>query len=476
MKIAFVHYNIGHRDGVNTVMRTNALSFLKRYKNSKIYFVGSIVRPLITNQKTRVNYIDIPEMDILGKKKKANLASKQIFDYLKKGMEIYSEIKKKLKNMDYIILENPNLGVHPPATYAYYRLVKHIHHSHAKQKVIYRIHDFAEDRRGNFINMLRFKGTESSPYWHKVMFPRARNTGFVAINKNDLLRLDSHGIIQENRAHYIPNPVNDHLSYDDNKSKGLRKKLIKENDLDKDVKFIFYPARIVPRKNVEEAIFLTQLLNIKFDEKYVLVASLKPKGGEGLKYYNRLNKFVKKHNLPVILGINDLVTMERQYTNSGKIKMYGIGDMYDICDKAISTSTMEGFGLFFIESWFFEKAIIGRDLPEITSDFKTSGINLEHLYNALFIDGSDFKNYGNLSKRLKLVLRLKNAKFFERFEEENKQTFAGLYDPINTAAEKKLIKENRKIVLKEYCTAAVTKQFMDVLRKIPSELEVKEKK
>jgi len=476
MKIAFVHYNIGHRDGVNTVMRTNALSFLKRYKNSKIYFVGSVVRPLIKKQKRRVTHINIPEMDILGKKRKSKFTTGKIFDYLKQGMVVYKKIKKKLMKMDYIIIENPNLGVHPPLTYAYYRLVKHIHHSHAKQKVLYRIHDFAEDRRGNFINMLRFRGTESSPYWHKVMFPRARNTGFVTINKSDLLRLDTHGILQENRSHYIPNPINDHLKYEDNKSEGLRKKLIKKHNLDKDVKFIFYPARIVPRKNVEEAIFLTQLLNIKFEENYVLVASLKPKGDENLKYYNKLQKFVNKHKLPVILGINDEVAMERSYTKSGKISIYGIGDMYDICDKVISTSTMEGFGLFFIESWFFNKAIIGRDLPDITSDFKSSGINLEHLYDALFIDGSDFKDYGTVSKRLNLVLKLKNKKFLKNFEEENKQTFSGLYDPINTESEKKLIKENRKVVLEEYSTEAVTKQFMKVLRKIPSELKVKENK
>jgi len=467
MKIAFLHYNIGHRDGVNTVIRTNALTFLKKYKNSKILFVGSFVRPLIKEYKSRVTHVDIPEMDILKQGRKEYFSSMDVYDYMNHGMDLYNKLNKVLENVDYIIIENPNLGIHPAATYAYYKLVKRSHLNGLKRKFIYRIHDFPEDRRGDFVNLLKFTGTESCPYWHKVIFPKFPNLGFVVINEKDHVRLLSHGIIEEDKAFYVPNPINDYLYCSDIKvSMKLKELLIKKNKLDKDVKFLFYPVRIVPRKNVEEAIFLTQLLNIKFNEKYVLVVSLKEKGASNTHYFNTLNKFVKKHKLPVILGINDYVTMERTFTKSKKVKTYGIGDMYNISDKVISTSTLEGFGMFFIESWFFNKSIIGRDLADITSEFKNLGINLEHLYSTLLIDKTDFKDYGNLSKRLQLILKLKNAAFFEKLDKENKHALSNLYRMFDKSIEKHQIDENKKVVVKEYNTSKNIRKIMDAFRKI----------
>ncbi|MBD3249139.1 hypothetical protein GF336_03780 [Candidatus Woesearchaeota archaeon] len=474
MKIAFLHYNIGHRDGVNSVMRANAHSLLEKYKKCRIYFVGSSVRPLIEEHKDRVEQIDVPEMDILKKSKVEDYSKQEVYDYMKEGVDLFHKLDEILEDMDYVIFENPNIGVHPAVTYAYYRLVIKNAQRGIKRKLTYRMHDFAEDRRGNFINLMKFRGSESSPYWHKVIFPRAENLSFIVINKKDFTKLQSHGIIENNRPFYLPNPVNDRLYYDDKEtSEKLRKKLIKKYSLNKYSKFLFYPVRIVPRKNVEEAIFLTQLLNIKFNENYVLVASLKPKGKADLEYFNTLKKFVKEHKLPVILGINDMVTLKRTYTKSKNIKTFGLGDMYNLCDKVISTSTLEGFGLFFIESWFFNKAIIGRDLPDITSDFKNKGINLEHLYNALFVDGSDFKDFGTLSKRLNLILKLDDSKFLQQLEDNNKQTFAGFYDPINTEDEEKLIKKNRKLVLDNYSTDVLAKELKKILDKTPSRLEFK---
>ena len=175
-----------------------------------------------------------------------------------------------------------------------------------------------------------------------------------------------------------------------------------------------------------------------------------------------------------ILGINELVAMERSYTKKGKVKMFGVGDMYNIADKIITTSYLEGFGLFFIESWFHKRSIIGRDLPQITSDFKSSGIKLEHMYSSLFIENVDFKDYGTLSERLKLVLRLRNPEFFEIINTENKQALSGLYSMFDKREERKLIRENNKVVKKVYSTKSVLKQMINVFRKTPSELILKE--
>ncbi len=471
-KIAFVHYGIGDRDGVNNVMRTNALEFLKKSKKNKVYFVGFFRRELITSYKDRVKYIDIPELNVLPKAKE-DLSNKDVFAYIRKGMNLFTKLEDALKDMDSVIIENPNIGIHPAATYAFYRFVKRNFQRRTKRKIIYRIHDFAEDRRGNFINILKFRGNETCPYWHKVVFPSVGNLSYVVVNKKDLNKLRSHGILAEGKPNYVPNPIDENLYYEDkHTSEGLRNILIKDHKLDKDVKFIFYPVRIVPRKNVEEAIFLTALLNKKLDGKYVLVVSLRSRGPVGEKYYKILNDFVKKNNLPVILSVHDHVALERVYTKDKKIKMYGVGDMYNICDKVITTSLLEGFGMFFVESWYFDKAIIGRDLPDITSDFKTQGINLEHLYTTLFVNKSDFRNH-TTQERLQFVKKLNNKKFFEEFSEENKHAIAGLLDLFDPKEEKRDIRENRKVVMKNFTSRKIANRLLEILRNTKTENIIK---
>lgn len=472
MKIAFVHYGIGDRDGVNNVMRTNALEFLKRSRKTRVYFIGSFRREMIDIYKDRIKYIDIPELSVIPEKRE-NFSRQDIYTYIRKGIELFNKMDEALAGMDCVIIENPNLGIHPAATYAFYRFVKRNFQRREKRKIIYRIHDFAEDRLGNFINILKFRGNESSPYWHKVVFPTVGNLSYVVVNKKDLVKLNSHGIIFEGKANYVPNPVDENLYYGDiETSMGLREILIKKHGLKEDTKFIFYPVRIVPRKNIEEAIFLTSLINKKLDGSYVLVVSLRSRGPVGKRYYDILDNFVKKNDLPVILSVHDHVTLQRTYNDDKTIKTYGIGDMYNICDKVITTSLLEGFGMFFIESWYYNKAIIGRDLPTITSDFKTQGINLEHLYTTLFINKTDFRNY-TTEQRLKFVKKLNNKEFFDDFSEENNHAISGLLSLFDPKEEKRDIRDNRKIVRKNFTSSKIARILLDVLKKTKIDMVAK---
>ena len=60
MKIAFVHYTIGSRDGVNNVMASNVDSLRKIYKNLEFIFLGKYVRDVVKG-RSRIKYIDFPE-------------------------------------------------------------------------------------------------------------------------------------------------------------------------------------------------------------------------------------------------------------------------------------------------------------------------------------------------------------------------------------------------------------------------------
>lgn len=461
MKIAFVHYLIGDRSGVNSVMSANISSIKKMYKNVKIILVGKYIRDISKDKD--IHYVDAGELDI-SKDKKKEYSKEDIYMYMEHGEQIYNKLKVILRGFDYVVFENPTLGINPSATYCFYRFAKKNAALEGKTKVIFRIHDFAEDRGGNFIDLLKFSGKESSPYWHQIIFPKLKNLGYIVINSVDVKRMHGHGLVEENKVSYLPNPVDESLLQKDAKtSEKLRELLIEKENLPKDIKFIFYPVRIVPRKNVEEAILLTTLINYHFNENYHLLVSLRKKSQEH--YAAQLERFIKKHKLPATIGINEHVTLHRTYKGK-KLKTFGIGDAYNICDKVITTSLLEGFGMFFIESWYHNKAIFGRDLPAITHDFKKQGINLEHLYSALFINKKDYKDIKDLNEKLKIIAKLKNREFREEVYEENKHQLEGIFRLFNKDYEKKLIKENRKQVMDHYTQDKIARRFMKILKAV----------
>jgi len=69
--------------------------------------------------------------------------------------------------------------------------------------------------------------------------------------------------------------------------------------------------------------------------------------------------------------------------------MFGVGinralaDVMRSAAAAVTTSVAEGFGLCFLEPWSMGRAVIGRNLPEITRDMADAGVELDHLYGHL---------------------------------------------------------------------------------------------
>lgn len=324
MKIAFVHYTIGTPDGVNNVIINNAESLLKLYPKVKIAFVGSVKNKFL-RMKRRVRYIDIPELDI-SKQKQERYSKNDVFEYLRNGERIKEKLNTYLSKYHAVIFENPTLGVNPAATYGFYRFIKQNAQEMRRTKTMFRLHDFIMDRKGNFTNILKFAGREANPYWHKIIFPKRRNFSYTVINSSDVKLLKSHGIVEDHKVHYLPNPINEKIYYEDDEYLKLKELLITKFKIDPEAKIIYYPVRIVPRKNIVEAILLMQLLNIRFGEKFHLIVSRKTTLPEGIKYCKRLQKFIDKHKLPVTLGLENIVGLTREQ-KKGKIIRYSVGDM-----------------------------------------------------------------------------------------------------------------------------------------------------
>jgi glycosyltransferase involved in cell wall biosynthesis len=67
--------------------------------------------------------------------------------------------------------------------------------------------------------------------------------------------------------------------------------------------------------------------------------------------------------------------------------MFGVGEQggltlsenFAACDRVLTTSLAEGFGLVFLESCLSQRPLLGRDLPEVTGDFVQHGVTFAGL-------------------------------------------------------------------------------------------------
>lgn len=258
--------------------------------------------------------------------------------------------------------------------------------------------------------------------------------------------------------------------------------MIEKRALQPDLRFILYPVRCVKRKNVEEAVFITCLLNAISDEKiavdgmtlkekFHLLVGIKPDSEEDIRYAGTIEQFCLKHKLPVTIGIEDLVTFEREI-DPRKIKVvrYAIGDAFNMADVVITTSYLEGFGFAFIEPWYLGKAVIGRNIPAITHDFERAGVNLDHLYNVFRINGEDFRSIGyqdkehvGLERRLAEVLHLKKKIYVEKVIASNEFSVRAMVSFLASDGGKAVIEKNRSVVASTYSQRTVAERLWDVL-------------
>jgi glycosyltransferase involved in cell wall biosynthesis len=169
---------------------------------------------------------------------------------------------------------------------------------------------------------------------------------------------------------------------------------------------------VMVRKNNAEAIELVKRL-----KKYQLIVSLDASSAGDHDYGERLKKKIRHEWLPVVIGFGQ--TLDNPLP------------LFHLAHAVLTTSKVEGFGYTFVEGWLCHKAVVGRDIPEVTQDFVTAGMQMSHLYRE-FDDEA--------------IRRV--AKFLAR-------------------PSQKLIEDNRKVVLKEYSLRAYARRYEKLLLKFP---------
>ena len=166
----------------------------------------------------------------------------------------------------------------------------------------------------------------------------------------------------------VPNVINfeDPPPSTDSYSKDIREELgLSPGDV-----MILQPTRVIPRKGIEHAIKLVQMLA---DPKYKLIVS-HSSGDEGIEYTRMLSELAHESNVDLRF-ISTRIGERRQINHEGR-KVYTLWDLYPHADLITYPSLYEGFGNAFLEAVYFKKPVLINRYSIFTRDIEPKGFRL----------------------------------------------------------------------------------------------------
>lgn len=133
---------------------------------------------------------------------------------------------------------------------------------------------------------------------------------------------------------------------------------------------ILQPTRIVPRKGIEHAIKLVQMLG---DPKYKLVISHEA-GDEGFDYRNMIAELAREAKITALF-VSTRIGDYRQLDSYGK-KIYTLWDLYPHAALVTYPSLYEGFGNAFLEAVYFKVPVLINRYAIFTRDIEPKGFRV----------------------------------------------------------------------------------------------------
>ena len=227
-------------------------------------------------------------------------------------------------------------------------------------RLLLQVHDFAEDfRPANYAMMLAaIQGNQRA--LGNLLYPQAPQIHYAVLNRRDGIILAEAGVSAE-RLHWLPNPVTRPVELSDRAT--ARKLLQQHCSVGLHDHLVIYPVRGIRRKNLGEALLWSTLL----PDNTVVGFTLPPANPIERTAYD---DWARQENLPVRFGMG---------THQGVT----YADIISGSDQMLTTSVAEGFGMVFLETWLFDRTLIGRDLSEITYDFRQAGVEFPGLRSSL---------------------------------------------------------------------------------------------
>jgi glycosyltransferase involved in cell wall biosynthesis len=237
-------------------------------------------------------------------------------------------------------------------------------------RVLLQIHDFAEDLRpDNYAHLRKQLGTRLQ----EELYPQSESIHYATLNSRDREILLNAGVPND-RLHWLPNPVyTPDLPAD---PIAVRGKMAASQLVPRDHRFLLYPVRAIARKNVGEALLWALL-----SDRQTIGITMAPVAAREQKLYQNWIDLAQR------FGIRCRFDLSSQFT---------FGENVAASDGFLTTSVAEGFGMVFLESYLTGRETWGRDLPEITTDFRKAGIMFPRLRPMMaipraWIDMSDYR-------------------------------------------------------------------------------------
>ncbi len=314
MKIAIVHYHL-KPGGVTTVIRQQIAAIQK-------FGESLIITGENTGEAIPAKTICIPGIayDLV---KPPSIAPEEI------ASAIIEAIRSHWPNgCDLIHIHNPTLAKNKD----FLKIIKAL--QTRGQALFLQIHDFAEDGRPTS--------------YFKESYPK--NCHYGVINKRDYRLLLMAGL-KSSGTHIVENTIGSETEEVQSSSSSSH---------------ILYPVRAIRRKNIGEAILISQFIQ----DDLPLLITLPPNSPSDFESYRFWQDFVRQFKLNVQFEAG-VQRVFKSLVSSSKF--------------ILTTSITEGFGFAFIEPWLFGKPIWGRYLPGICDNFEKAKISLSHLYRCISI-------------------------------------------------------------------------------------------
>ncbi|MFH1920653.1 MAG: hypothetical protein ABIP48_12290, partial [Planctomycetota bacterium] len=365
MKIAILHYHL-NRGGVTRVIQNHLLAL------DAVLDAGETLRVALIHGGRQVGWPgDFPDRLrsirlTLHAVARLDYDDQQAADALTSG-SLHEELAKLLDD----------LGFAPRET------VVHVH-NHAVGKnvslpesaarlaqtgygLLLHVHDFVEDYRPR--NFRRFQRAlcEGGPTasWHGQLYPQAPHVHYAVLTSRDHEVLKVAGT-DPARLPLLPNPVPERGDLPSPEE--ARGRLEAQFAVRREDRFVLYPVRCIRRKNVGEALLHSKLA----PPGTVIGLTLAPIGAEAKPIYARWKELAAELELPCRFDV-------------GAPGALSFTENLAASDLILTTSVAEGFGMAYLESWLAGRALAGRDLPEITTDFKRAGIRLDGMEPRLHV-------------------------------------------------------------------------------------------
>ena len=223
--------------------------------------------------------------------------------------------------------------------------------------ILLHIHDFAEDgRAANYHLMLNKMAGGKTKEMSRQLYPCAAHIHYAVLNRRDFTFLRYAGAGQD-CLHHLPNAV------------GLGEERVRPPDRKETSPPLWlYPTRAIRRKNLGE--FLLWSAVTPGENRFA--TTMGPENPQERSHYQRWIKLAEELKLPV------------EFELSAKANCSFI-ELLMQAHALVTTSVAEGFGMAFLEPWLINRPVCGRDLPEITGEFREEGIMLPLLYRQLDI-------------------------------------------------------------------------------------------